>query len=117
MEVHTFLLGDWIGDFAVDIPVVLASKIPTLVYSGTNDFICNHIGGERWTAAMQWSGQKAFVAAPITNWTVADKPAGNVKTANGLTLLNVYGAGHMVPMNQPANALDMVKRFTSGTPF
>eukprot|EP01126_Amoeba_proteus_P043749 TRINITY_DN481_c0_g2_i2.p1 TRINITY_DN481_c0_g2~~TRINITY_DN481_c0_g2_i2.p1 ORF type:complete len:262 (+),score=63.30 TRINITY_DN481_c0_g2_i2:494-1279(+) len=32
--VHTYLLGDWVGNFAVDVPSVLAKKIPILVYSG-----------------------------------------------------------------------------------
>jgi len=117
MEVHTLLLGDWIGDYSTSIPVVLAQNIPTLVYSGTNDWICNHVGSDRWTAALPWPGQQAFNKAPTTNWMVAGKQAGTVKTARGFTRLNVFGAGHMVPMNQPANALDMVKRFTSGRPF
>eukprot|EP01126_Amoeba_proteus_P043747 TRINITY_DN481_c0_g1_i4.p2 TRINITY_DN481_c0_g1~~TRINITY_DN481_c0_g1_i4.p2 ORF type:complete len:180 (-),score=47.52 TRINITY_DN481_c0_g1_i4:168-707(-) len=115
--VHTYLLGDWVGNFAVDVPSVLAKKIPILVYSGTNDFICNYIGGQRWTNGMVWSGQSAFQAANTTSWIVDGKVAGTVKTASGFTFLSVFNAGHMVPMNQPKNALDMVKRFITGKPF
>jgi cathepsin A (carboxypeptidase C) len=54
-------LGDWVGNFATDLPAALAENIPVLVYSGTNDWICNWIGGQRWTSAMVWPGQVSAV--------------------------------------------------------
>jgi cathepsin A (carboxypeptidase C) len=60
-EVHTLLLGDWISNLAVDIPLLLSqSNYTVLVYSGTEDFICNYIGGREWTLAMEWAGQVRF---------------------------------------------------------
>jgi len=114
MAVHFLFLADWVGNFAIDLPIVLAAKIPVLIYSGTNDFICNYLGGQRWVNAMQWPGQNAFQQAPETNWTVNGNVAGLAKTAQGFTFLEVYNAGHMVPLDQPIVALDMVKSFTSG---
>jgi len=115
--VHLLFLADWVGNFAIDIPIVLAQNISVLIYSGTNDWICNYEGGSRWVSAMNWSGQDAYNKAPEVNWTVQGKVVGQSKNANGLTFLKVYEAGHMVPMNQPANSLDMVQRFISGKPF
>jgi len=117
MEVHLDLLGDWVGNFAIDIPIVLQENIPVLIYSGTNDWICNYMGGEKWTNAMKWPGQSAFIAAKTKSWSVKGNVAGNVKTAKNFTFLTVFNAGHMVPMNQPVNALSMVQTFISGNPF
>ena len=33
-------------NLAVDLPAVLAAGVRVLVYSGTNDFICNYAGAE-----------------------------------------------------------------------
>ena len=43
--------------------------------------------------------------------------AGTARTASGLTFLQVNNAGHMVPMDQPENALAMVNTFLSGGTF
>uniref|UniRef100_A0A6B2L621 Carboxypeptidase n=1 Tax=Arcella intermedia TaxID=1963864 RepID=A0A6B2L621_9EUKA len=116
-DVYMNFLDDWVGNFAIDIPIVLAQNIPVLVYSGTNDFVCNALGGSRWTDAMTWPGQSAFNKASLKDWTVNGQVAGQTKYAQSLTWLAVYNAGHMVPMNQPVNALEMVKTFISGKPF
>jgi len=117
-EVHTLLLGDWIGNYAIDLPEVLAANIPVLVYSGTNDWICNYLGGEAWASQLSWPGQSGYNSAAWSEWTgPSGTQAGRAKTNEGLTFLEVFDAGHMVPMDQPANALDMVTKFTSGEPF
>ena len=36
---------------------------------------------------------------------------GRVRTAAGFSFVQVYQAGHMVPMDQPENALAMLSRF------
>jgi hypothetical protein len=45
------------------------------------------------------------------------KGAGLARTANGLTFLQVYDAGHMVPADQPEIALDMLHDFVTGSKF
>ena len=39
------------------------------------------------------------------------------RTSNGLTFLQVYDAGHMVPSDVPEGALDMIKNFVEGGDF
>jgi len=118
MEVHTLLLGDWIGNFAIDVPIVLAQKIPVLIYEGTNDWICNWIGAHRWTEALTWPGQSGFQKTNLTDWKLSTgQVAGEVKTSDGFTFLKVFNAGHMVPLDQPAAALDMVRTFIFGKPW
>jgi carboxypeptidase C (cathepsin A) len=58
---------------------------------------------------MQWDGADAFAAAPLTDWRVGGKSAGTARAAQGLTFLEVNAAGHMVPMDQPKAALNMVR--------
>ena len=82
---------------------------------------CCHVsnveGNRRWVDAMQWPGQAAFAAAPLTDWAVDGSAAGKARAAEGLTFLQVFDAGHMVPMDQPAAALDMLSRFINNRPF
>jgi len=115
--VHLLLLGDWIKNLAVHIPNLLNGGYDVLVYSGMNDYICNWVGGDDWTTAMPWSGQNQFNANNFTDWHVAGKVAGYAKSYKNLTFLKVVDAGHMVPMDQPQNALQMLQTFMSGQPF
>lgn len=39
--------------------------------------------------------------APFKDWNVNGRLAGSVKSAAGLTFIEVEKAGHMVPFNQP----------------
>ena len=75
-------------------------------------------GNQAWTLALPWTGQEAFVAAEEKAWTLADgTEAGTVRTAEGFTFLRVYGAGHMVPMDQPKAALALANTFTHQQAF
>jgi len=116
-SVHLLFLNDWVGNFATDIPIILAQNLSVLVYSGVNDFICNYVGGSQWVSNMKWPGQDRYNNATVAVWTVDSKVAGQVKSAAGLTFLTINGAGHMVPMNQPLNSLNMVQTFIQGKPF
>jgi len=117
MLVHTEMLGDWMGNFASDVPILLQAGVNVLVYSGTEDFICNYLGGQAWVNDLKWSGQKQFQSLDLKEWKVQNKTAGLAKSYNGFTFLEVFAAGHMVPMDQPVNALDMLKRFLTNQPF
>jgi hypothetical protein len=99
------------------------------------DLMCDHLGTERALQALQWSGQQEFSHAPRHVWsgsasshspavapgaaagyyrgTKADPIAGT----GSLTLLTVLNSGHLVPLDVPASALDMVYRFVNSVPF
>jgi len=109
--------GDWMLNFADDVPLLLANGVNVLVYSGEDDFICNWYGGNAWTHALQWPGQSAFNAAPNTTWHVNGGEAGTAISAEGFTFLRVKDAGHMVPHDQPVNAVAMLSTFVSDGPW
>jgi carboxypeptidase C (cathepsin A) len=115
-SVHTALLGDWLTNLAAKVTALVElSDFQVLVYSGDKDFVCNWRGGEAWTNAVQWSGQAEFNAASYKEWLVNGQPAGQLKEYKNLKFLRVYNAGHMVPMDQPVNALAMLQTFMMGT--
>jgi len=116
-EVYSNLINDFTQNLEIYIPSILAANVSVLVYSGVDDFICNYYGGRNWTAAMVWPGQATFNNTAYSNWVVNGSVAGQVKANPPLTWLQVSNAGHMVPMNQPVNALDMLTRFVNGVSF
>ena len=110
MDVAYGLYFDDYRSYTKQIMEMLEAGVSILVYSGDKDLICNYMGGEDWTNALQWSGQKQFrslIYRPYETY-------GQYKSYNGLTFFRVYGAGHMVPMDKPISALNMLERFLSG---
>jgi len=105
--VHHELMDDWFTDESSNVAFLLSQNIPVLVYSGDLDFICNFRGGQMWTNQLQWPGQSNFESA---NYTVLGSN-GEYKNYEHFTFYRVYNAGHMVPMDQPAAALDLLNRF------
>ncbi|KDQ13471.1 hypothetical protein BOTBODRAFT_146116 [Botryobasidium botryosum FD-172 SS1] len=93
---------------------LLERGIKVLIYVGTYDWICNHVGNYRWTSALEWSGHDAFNAESLREWKVDGRVAGMTKSANGLTFATVLGAGHMVPYDKPVEALALVNRWLGG---
>lgn len=111
MLVHTFLLGDWMTNLMPQIGYMLDnSDLEVLVYSGDKDFICNWRGGEAWTLDTKWENKKEFRGQDYEEWSVNGAPAGAMRQYGNLHFLRVYDAGHMVPMDQPENALAMLSR-------
>ena len=102
--------GDWMKQFNSHVAEVLEAGIKTLIYAGEYDFICNWMGNDAWTQVLEWEGADSFAAAKNTTWVNRDGDvAGSYRSAEGLTFLKVLNAGHMVPRDQPANAMDMVR--------
>jgi len=105
---------DWMKDFSHYVADLLDAGFPALVYAGDVDFICNYLGNEAWTKALDWSGKADFNKAAVHNW---EDGAGLARTSSGLTFLQVVDAGHMVPSDQPEVSLTMLKTFLNGSGF
>lgn len=115
--VHTALLGDWMLDLSPKVTDILNEGLDVLVYSGDKDFICNWRGGEKWSNEVDWTSAKDYSKVEYEDWMVESKAAGQLKSFKNLKFLRVYDAGHMVPMNQPVAALQMLNEFTKGSPL
>ncbi|KVI09702.1 Peptidase S10, serine carboxypeptidase [Cynara cardunculus var. scolymus] len=113
--VYQAMIMDWMRNLEAGIPHLLEDGIKLLVYAGEYDLICNWLGNSRWVHAMEWSGQKEFGASADVPFMVGGSEAGLFKTHGPLTFLKVHDAGHMVPMDQPKAALNMLKRWAKGS--
>ncbi|KAF8473593.1 Alpha/Beta hydrolase protein [Kalaharituber pfeilii] len=105
--------GDWMLPFHKFVPELL-EKIPVLIYAGDADYICNWLGNEAWTNALEWSGHKDFSKEKLTPYMLRDKEVGQIKSSGNFTFLRLYQAGHMVPYNQPEPSLQMLNEWLEG---
>ncbi|KAL4246590.1 Carboxypeptidase [Abortiporus biennis] len=99
------------------ISALLDRGIKTLLYVGANDWICNWVGNERMSLALEWTGKDAFNEIPLKEWKVKGEVAGLTRSSGGLSFVTIYGAGHMVPYDQPQISLEMLKRWLANEDF
>ncbi|KAH8063514.1 serine carboxypeptidase [Aureococcus anophagefferens] len=91
--------------------------VRVLFFNGVRDLVCNHLRTETVLEKLAWAGATSYARSGKQVWYVGSSaaPAGYVKNAYGqLTYLAVLDSGHMVPMDAPARALDMIDRFVRG---
>ncbi|KAJ9137224.1 Carboxypeptidase [Pleurostoma richardsiae] len=110
--------GDWMQPFHRLVPKLL-EKIPVLIYAGDADFICNWLGNQGWTNELDWPGKKDFNRADIESLTLPGSSSkkgayGKVKASGNFTFMQIFGAGHMVPYDQPEPSLDFFNRWLGG---
>ncbi|EPY43687.1 serine carboxypeptidase (CBP1) [Angomonas deanei] len=99
------------------LPLLLADHIRVLMFAGDMDFICNWIGNKDYLLALQWPGHDGFNKANDREFKVGGAWAGRTRSYQNLTFVQVYGAGHMVPMDQPEVALHILTRFIENKPM
>ncbi|KAF8632418.1 hypothetical protein AX17_004859 [Amanita inopinata Kibby_2008] len=99
------------------ISALLERGVSVLIYVGTYDWICNWVGNERWTLALEWSGKERFGRERLREWKVEGRKAGLVRRSGRFAFVTVDGAGHMVPYDKPVQSLEMVKRWLAGVDF
>ncbi|KAL1739185.1 Alpha/Beta hydrolase protein, partial [Schizophyllum fasciatum] len=98
------------------VAALLERGVRVLIYVGDYDWICNWIGNERFTLALEWTGQADFANHELRDWYVDGTPAGRTRsTSDGiLTFATVHAAGHMVPYDKPKESLQLVNRWLKG---
>jgi carboxypeptidase D len=94
----------------------LIAKVPTVLFSGAKDLICNHIGTEELMSNMEWNGGKGFEISPGTwaprrDWEFEGESAGFYQEARNLTYVLFYNSSHMVPFDYARRTRDMLDRF------
>jgi len=100
--------------------ILSTAGMKVLVYSGQLDIIIASALTERFLPYLQWPSAKAFAAAPKNVWRVEGSDvevAGFVTEVPGFQRVIVRGAGHIVPLDQPRRALDMISRFVEGRTY
>ncbi|KAI5960387.1 uncharacterized protein KGF55_004679 [Candida pseudojiufengensis] len=115
---RNFLLdGDESKPFQQYVAELLNKNIPVLIYAGDKDFICNWLGNYAWVNKLEYNNSEHFANLPLKPWKPSSskgKIGGQVKNYDIFTFLRIYDAGHMVPFDQPSNALDMLNSWIQG---
>ena len=114
-KVYGKFLADFVRDYASDVKTLLDNHVRVLIYAGDVDFICNYLGNSAWTLALDWEHAEEFRSAEDADWNNGSglmRASGSTAGSGSLlTFLQVYDAGHMVPTDQPAVALDLINQF------
>jgi len=97
-------------DFEDALSTVVQSEIQVLIYNGDKDFMYNWRGGDTMAYNLLWRGTSHFQKLPYMKY----KNFGEYKYLDNLIYYRIYDAGMMVPMDQPAVALDMLEKFFKG---
>jgi len=110
MDVGTTFIGnlDHVHQTYHYVAALLERGVKILIYVGKNDWSCNHIGNEKWTMELEWTGKKEFTSQELREWKVAGKVAGETRSAKGLTFATIRGAGHMVRNSTSIPLLSML---------
>ncbi|KAJ2160735.1 hypothetical protein GGF46_002036 [Coemansia sp. RSA 552] len=108
---------DILRSYEDDLVKVLEAGVRTLTYAGDADWLCNWYGMKAVLSEMQWSGGKGFAGAADQPWVVGATTAGESRSSGKLTFVRLHEAGHMVPHDQPAYALDMLNRWIANKSF
>jgi len=113
MTVNQMFSKDWMKEYQWTVPALLANDTRVLIYAGDVDFICNWLGNKAWTMELDWPGKADYNKATDKEWRAAGENAGKIRSFGGLTFLQVFDAGHMVPLDKPKVSLEMVNQFMS----
>eukprot|EP00979_Chaetoceros_neogracilis_P012492 scaffold3337_cov256-Chaetoceros_neogracile.AAC.26 len=96
------------------------SKPILLFFNGMNDMICNHVGNEKLLEKLPWEHRDVWTLAQRHAWYPIPEsagPAGYMKEFANLMFLKVMSSGHMVPMDVPDVALEMMRSFMYSKSF
>jgi len=115
--VNTNFQADWMVSYAANVTALIHSGVRVLIYVGECDFICNWMGNKAWALELEWSGKAGFNRIGDKAWMVDGEEKGSVRNFGAMTFLNVYEAGHMVPLDQPKAAQAMFNTFIFNEQF
>lgn len=100
---------------SVDILPAILAEVPVLLFSGDMDFICNSYGTEAMIDHLYWNDAQGWLDSKSNtkNFTLQDgsKLLGSVITERNLTYTKIFGASHMVPVDDPIASLEMIENF------
>jgi carboxypeptidase D len=104
------------------VKVLQHPKKPRIMFfNGIEDLICNHVGNEKLLELLPWKHRDDWIAASRYAWKAeteeTDKISGYMKEYENLMFLKLLGSGHMVPLDIPNVALDMMRTFVYGASF
>lgn len=115
-EVEKHLSDDIMRSQKAHVEQILNASIHVLLYQGQFDWKDGAPSNEAWIRTLQWSGTTGYLSASRQIWhrSCDGKKAGWWRRFKNLEQVVIAGAGHLVPMNQPESAFDMISKFLAG---
>ncbi|XP_077498937.1 lysosomal protective protein-like [Amblyomma americanum] len=87
--------------------------LKALIYNGDVDMACNFLGDEWFVRSLGYEPTSEY-----RMWRVGSVIAGFVQEyEKNITFVTVKGSGHMVPLDKPQEALEMISKFLFDKPF
>jgi len=97
------------------------SNVRLLFFNGMEDLICSHPGNEKLLENLSWTGRENWINgrryAWVSQFEQEGKVSGYMKEYENLMFLKLLDSGHMVPLDIPEKALDMMRIFMSSSSF
>ncbi|GMI37620.1 hypothetical protein TeGR_g3294, partial [Tetraparma gracilis] len=112
--------NDGLGVVPDVVEILESGEVELLFFNGMNDVIVNHVSNEIALEALPYSKVGDFKHAKRQIWsgglpgTGPLGPRGWLKSAPPLHYLKIAESGHMVPMDQPELALEMIRELLGG---
>ncbi len=78
------------------VAALLERGVKVLIYVGSYDWICNWVGNERWTLALEWKWADGIHGEGVERLVCRRKARWQTRSAKGLSFATIHGAGHMV---------------------
>jgi len=114
--VETILSPDIFRSVAPILPTLI-EHYKVMIYNGQLDIAINSPGVSNFIRSLTWNGSEEWQAAKKVVWNVDPSdyaPAGYVTKSHEFVFVVVRGAGHILPLDQPDRALNMITRFVEG---
>ena len=103
--------GDFVyPQFKTDVEKLLNEGVRVALYYGDADYICNWLGGEAVSLAINYTHSEEFRAASYSPFVVDGVEYGEVRQYGNFSFLRIYESGHEVPFYQPEASLALFQR-------
>ncbi|KAI1079236.1 peptidase [Whalleya microplaca] len=106
---------DYTGDFVypnllTDLETILDYGVRIAMIYGDADYICNWMGGEAVSLAVNYTNKAEFAEAGYAPFVVDGTEYGESRQYGNFSFTRIYDSGHEVPYYQPKAALELFRR-------
>lgn len=109
--------GDMSRTYLPELGKLADSGLKILIWAGDADLLCNWVGIHTAISQMEWSGKNKLANTPFTNMTMGGRPIAAIQNVDNFSFARVYDAGHIMPGDQPAAALEIFTQVIRGQPL
>lgn len=97
-------------NYMEDLQEILQYGVRVALLYGDADYICNWLGGEAVSLALNYTNKAEFAAAGYAPLVVDGQEYGAVRQYGNFSFTRMYDAGHAAPHYQPKASLEYFRR-------